>query len=109
MPFLRPTLRTVHRTRLFSTRSRLFDARTTPPPSPIAPRAAKPPPKTRRNQLPVYSLLAIFAFGTVAFNVLIQQRAGQTPANTYELPDRAPASKDQWPHPSRQQQKENSK
>lgn len=108
MSVARPVLliaRLPRHVRPFSLRHRLRDSRTTPPPAPIAPRAS-PPKKNRGNQLPVYSLVAIFALGTIAFNVLIQQRAGQTPAHTYELPDRAPSSKDQWPHPTNRSPKD---
>lgn len=87
--------------RSITTTPALRDERTRAPPNPIAPRAS-PTNKSNSNNLPILPLVAIFCLGSGAFYFLTKSRAGQTPAHTYELPDRLSQDKEQWPRtPSR--------
>lgn len=91
----RCTKQVLQRCALSSAASRRSE-RLQPAPPPIAPRAS-PAAIKNSTRLPVLPLVALFCLGSASFYFLAKSRAGHTPAHTYELPDRAPPSKDQWP------------
>lgn len=64
-------------------------------PKASSPVQSRPRPRRKDDKLPVVPLVAIFCLGSVSFLLLVKSREGQ--GKGFVVPEKAPASKQDWP------------